>query len=122
MSIFHEVGLTWKGTEYTVPADKVMGLIAEIEEVLTFEELAAFSEKGLKRVGLSRAYVAALTYAGVKDVKQEEVYSALFDPSRSIEMQTIVATLLTMMIPPEHLQEKPKAPTKKPKRKTSAKS
>ena len=118
MSIFHEVGLTWKGTEYTVPSDKVMGLIEVVEEVITIEELTSTDK--IQRAKISKAYAVALRYAGAADATQQEVYTSFFDPTKFVEMQTIVTSLLMMMIPPEHLQQpapKAKPPAKRKGRK-----
>lgn len=120
MSIFQEVGLTWQGKEYTVAPDKVMGLIEVIEDVITLEELA--STKGVKRATVSKAFAVALRYAGCTNVAQQDVYSAFFDATKAVEIQTIISTLLMMMIPPEHLQEpapKVPAPRKRAKKGTA---
>lgn len=115
MGIFSEVGLTWRGEEYTVPSDKVMGLIEVVEDVITIEELT--SSRGVKRAAISKAFAVALRYAGCKGVAQQEVYTTLFDADKSADIQNIITSLLMMMIPPEHLQEqqppKPKARAKK---------
>lgn len=121
MSIFQEVGLTWKGIEYTVPADKVMGLIEVIEDVLTLEELGGTN--GIRRAKVSKAFAVALRYAGANGVSQQEVYNNFFDPTKAVEIQTIITSLLMMMIPPEHLQEstakKKTTPRKPAKRRTA---
>jgi len=119
MSLFDEVSLTWKGDEYVVPADKVMGLIEVIEDVITLEELG--SQTGIKRAAISRAFAVALRYAGAKDVTQQDVYVNFFDASKTVEIQTVITSLLLMMIPPEHLQqatEEP-APKKKPRKRVA---
>ena len=110
MSIFEKIEISWKGEDYVVQPDKVMGLIEVIEDTITLEELA--NGKGIKRSKISRAFYDVLRYAGAKGISREEIYSGLFDPSKSVEMQEIINTLLTMMIPPEHLrsgEESPKA-------------
>jgi len=112
MSIFKEIGLAWQGEEYIVSHDKVMGLIEVIEDIITLEELT--SNKGIKRATVSKAFAVALRYAGCKNVSQQEVYTSFFNPETAVEIQTIVTTLLTMMIPPEHLQEKNESPKKLP--------
>lgn len=114
MSIFHEVGLTWKGTEYTVPSDKVMGLIEVIEDVITLDELS--NQKGIKRATISKAFAVALRYAGETSVTQQDVYASFFNPETAADISQVITSLLVMMIPPEHLQEpapKPKTPRKR---------
>ena len=118
MGLFKEVGLTWKGEEYIVSADQVMGLIEEIEDVITIDELANTS--GLRRAKISKAFAVALRYAGCRSVTQQDVYACLFDPETAASISDIVTLLLSMMIPPEHLQEKTSPKPKAPKRKAKA--
>lgn len=131
MAIFQEIGLTWKGREYVVPPDRVLGLIAEVEEKITIEDLAIGS--GVKRAKLSAAYAAALRYAARVsgapcNVVDEDVYTSLFGGDFAASTQAIIESLLKMMIPPEHLQtssapadsKKPAPPPAKKTRKKAA--
>jgi hypothetical protein len=120
MSLFEEVGLRWAGEEYIVPSDKVMGLIEVIEDIITIEEM---TRDGIKRAKLSRAFSAALRYAGAK-VTQEQVYESLFGAEKLASTSGAVMGLLALMIPPSKVQEAKKAegkPAKKaPARKKAA--
>lgn len=130
MAIFQEIGLTWKGREFIVPPHQVMGLIAEVEEKITIEDLAL--GKGVKRAKLSGAYAAALRYAARVSgapcsVDDEDVYASLFGGDFAASTQIIIETLLRLMIPPEHLQTTsapadPKKPKPPPARKTRKKA
>lgn len=127
MSIFEEVSLSWQGKEYIVSPDKVMGLVAVIEDVITIEEM---SGKGVKRAKLAGAFAAAIRYAArcngvfVK-VSDEEVYASLFGADFHATTTRLVETLITLIIPPEHLRlktaeegqapEKQRAPRQKAK-------
>lgn len=116
MAVFEEIGLTWKGHEYIVAPDQVMGLIAEIEEHVTIEEMVG--GKGIKRAKISAAYAAALRYASRMSgtplrIDETEVYQALFGADFASSTTKIITALLTLMIPPEHLQVKPEAAKKK---------
>ena len=114
-SIFEDVTITWSGKEYVVPANKVMGLVEVIEDIVTLEELYA---AGVKRIKLSRAFTAALRYAGAKDVTDEQVYSTLFGAEAATATAQAIGGILHMMIPPEHIRkatETPKKPTPKPR-------
>lgn len=79
MSGFENVTIGWKGTGYSVPPDRCMGLLARIEEVLAppgsgvnaLDLLAQPHKAHLTK--LARAYAVALRYAGCQ-VKDEEVY------------------------------------------------
>lgn len=118
MSIFDEVGLTWKGKEYVVPPDKVMGLVEVVEDVITIEELAA---NGVKRAKVAKAFAAAIRYAAqcqgaVAKIDEQDVYQSLFGDNAMAATTQTVYGLLSFMIPPEHLQTKPtqaKTPAKK---------
>lgn len=105
--VFEDIKLEWKGQEYIIESNKVMGAIARIEEVVTLYELFTMvSEKGSPRISaIARAYGTLLRYAGAKDEDDDSVYAALLigkDPkNRTIEA---VRTLLMMMVPPERKQ------------------
>jgi hypothetical protein len=113
--IFEEVGIRWDGVEYVVPADKVMGLVEVIEEIITLEEL--HNQSGMKRTKLARAFAAALAYAGCRNVGSEDVYTAMFGTSAGVTTANAVTAILSLMIPPEHIRQaggegKPKARSK----------
>lgn len=99
MAIFQPITFGWGGKDYVVPADRALGLIAEIEEVMTFIDLAINRDKpNLSK--LARAYGAALRYAGAK-VSDEEVYEGLFKPGHLIdEVHTAMSVLMAIMMPP----------------------
>jgi hypothetical protein len=112
MSRFEEVGLTWGDKEYKVAPDHVMGLIESIETVITMEEInQMLSSGGIRRAQVSRAYRAALNYAGA-NVSAEEVYNSFFGEKMLEATVQVMVGLLAMMIPPEHLRSK-QNPTKK---------
>jgi len=100
MAIFNPVIFGWGGNDYTVPAERVLGLVAEIEEVITFTDLIATKDRpNLSK--LARAYSAALRYAGAK-ISDEEVYQGLFKPGGAVflEMQKAIIVLMAIMMPP----------------------
>lgn len=104
MSLFEEVGMSWKGKEYVVPSDRVMGLIDTIENTLTVEDLNGKVKRGL----LAKAYCDALRYAGCRDVTQEDVYAVIYDfkNKEGVNYISQIATnLLMMMIPPDCLRQ-----------------
>lgn len=117
MSIFKEFAVTWKGTEYVVAPDKVMGLVEVVEDVITMEELHS---AGIKRAKVSRAFQSILKYSGC-NATHEEVYNTFFAAGAGVEITNIVHSILLLMIPPEHLQTvapPPKATKVKPKKKS----
>lgn len=46
MGAFDAITLAWAGSEYAIPANRVMGAIARIEDVVTLEELGRYGERG----------------------------------------------------------------------------
>ncbi len=103
MSVFEPVTLSWKGEDYTVEADRVMMLIAKIEEIITLGEVYNYAQKGAAPVAkISMAYGVALRYAGAK-VRDDEVYKGLFSGGED-NIPKALEVLLSMMIPPEDLQ------------------
>lgn len=119
-SIFDEVALQWKGKEYIVPPDKVMGLVAVVEDVITIEEM---SGKGVKRAKLATAFAAAIRYAAqchgaFINVDEQEVYNSLFGAEFNVATNKMIMALLSFMIPPEHLQTK--QPAKESAKKSTA--
>lgn len=103
MSIFQPVTLKWNGDEYIVPANQVMGLIAQIEDAITLPELLGKKGAPLGRVAMG--YGAALRYAGAR-VTDEQVYQGMFGGDSSTTIQAAVTGLLSMMIPPDGVAEK----------------
>lgn len=108
MSIFKPVTLKWKGKEYTIPANEVLPVLADIETKMTFGELqqaAAVPEKAPLGT-MSQVFGIALRAAGCK-VSDEEVYFSIFhtdDAKADVGMVSV--TIMQMMIPPGSESEK----------------
>jgi len=100
MGIFEEVSLKWKGETYKIEPTKVMGAIAQVEEIITLKELGEYAQKGdAPMAKLAMAFAAVLRYAGAK-VRDEEVYAGMFGGDGQQSAIGSIATLLQMMIPP----------------------
>ena len=108
MSIFEDVTITWKGEEYIIPYNRVMGLIKVIESAISVDELVSDTPP---RGKLASAYAAAIKYAGGR-VTEEDVYSTFFSDG-AIAIQTAIVGLVMMMTPPQHLQQNSGDDTKK---------
>jgi hypothetical protein len=110
MSIFRPITLHWGDESFTVAPDKVLGLIGEIEEVVTITELFDMSASHRPKYKVvACAYEAALRYAGAK-VTAEEIYGGMFaGADKQTTVVKALTTLLSMMVPPDTSKESAKA-------------
>ncbi len=99
MAIFEDISLTFGGDEFTIKGNQVMKLIAQIEDVISLQELT--SQPKLSK--LAEAYALAINYAGGK-VMIDDVYSSLFGDGGSENIQSSITNLIMMMIPPSNYQ------------------
>lgn len=109
---FEPVTLSWAGTDYLVPADDVLLMVAKVEMELKRatgkNAVAALLDQeggGPSFAALSMAFGAALKHAGA-DVTAAEVYLTMQDDMASnqtdaieLTQQTIIA-LLSIVSPP----------------------
>jgi hypothetical protein len=104
MTLFEDQTLMWKGENYVIRSDRVLGAIAVIEEHITFTEMLTASQGRPPLVKISRAFAALLRYAGCK-VSDEEMYRSIFDLEANImeRVETALLTFLLMMTPPAQL-------------------
>lgn len=104
--IFEKIMLQWDGREYVIQPTDVMQCLAKIEDVVTLVELNNMAQKHtLPLAKLSQAFSIVLRHAGA-EVSADEVYAGMFggDGEMQKRAQAAVMTLLTMMIPPQHLR------------------
>jgi hypothetical protein len=111
--MFEKIVIEFKGQQYTVPANRVFGLVAEIEEHIRITDL----HNGPKNTAVAKAYAAAINYAG-GDADIGEVYEMLFDRDGGLNIRTAITNLMMMMLPPSALidkdaEAKPEAESKK---------
>lgn len=106
MAIFDDITLVWNGVDHKIPASRVLGAIARIEDVLTLQELHKFQEeRGTAPMArLSQAYGSLLRYAGA-GVTDDEVYVGLFSGGDSAVVANSIRQLIFMMIPPTILKK-----------------
>jgi hypothetical protein len=105
MAIFQPVELSWDGEVFTIPANRVLGAIAVIEEQITFSELVASSSAGRPPMAtIAKAFAGVLRYAGSR-VTDEEVYAGMFDQGAQESIALSINTLLVMMVPPGALEK-----------------
>lgn len=101
-SVFEPVKLGWQGKVYLLPANRVLGAVARIEEVITLAELAKHASGGNAPLArIARAYGSVLRYVGA-DVEDDDVYAGMFGGAEARELvSAAVQGLLSMMISPE---------------------
>lgn len=123
MEGFDPVTLIWKGEEFTVEPDRVMGLILIVEDALTAgtgeQALSVLTRNtGPQKGRLCKTYTAALRYAGAK-VTEAEVYKSLIaglannDKKLLDQMQSATIALFAILAPPVALAMTDGAPKKK---------
>jgi hypothetical protein len=99
---FEDVKISWAGIDYTIPAHKMMGAIARIEDHVTMPELQRFGERQtVPMTRLASAFASVLRYAGATKVTDEDVYAAMFstDGNAQEAMAEAITVLLGMMVP-----------------------
>ncbi|MEL7513672.1 MAG: hypothetical protein AAGK03_03595 [Pseudomonadota bacterium] len=112
MKGFEPVTLTWGEDRYTVPPERQLALIAEIEDALadnsgTPAVIALTARRSPSYARIAAAYGAALRYAGA-GVSNDEVYLLITqkmaegDPSVSLVVQNAILGLLAIIAPPVH--------------------
>lgn len=97
--MFNPVDLEFKGQNLSVPANRVLGLIASIEAHVNI--VALNNPEKLSYASLARAYADAIKYAGGK-ATADEVYEELFGAGNS-NVHAVIGNLMIMMLPPSAL-------------------
>ena len=98
MGIFQDITISFKGCNYKIPNNRVMKLIAIVEDIVSLQDLT--TGKGPKLNKLAEAYAAALNYAGAS-VEVEEVYGSLFGHEGGKSVTDTITSLIMMMLPPD---------------------
>ena len=103
MPIFNPIGLSWEGKDFTIPAERVLGAIAEVEEVVVFPDLVAMISGKPNMSKISRAYGALLRYAGAQ-LTDDQVYAGMFREGEThTQVLTALNALVMLMMPPASL-------------------
>lgn len=116
MGIFQEVKLRWGDEEFVVAPDRIMPLLAKIEDVITIGELQRSVTQAKPPIAkLAMAFGIALRHAGAK-VTDDEVYEGMFaEGELQVKVAQSVFSLLVLMIPPSKIvrrsDPKAKAPS-----------
>lgn len=101
-SIFEPVTLVWDGETFVIPASRMMGAAAVVEDHVTLVELSrATSQRSTLPIArVSMAWTAVLRYAGAS-VTEEEVYEGMLgDKAAQENVMSAVTALMMMLLPP----------------------
>lgn len=101
MGAFDDIKLTWADKEYVIPANRVLGAVARIEDVITLTELSRFGGRNTAPMAkIAMAFGAVLRYAGAT-ITDDEVYGQMFTgENRAQQIVDSVSVLISMMVPP----------------------
>jgi hypothetical protein len=106
--VFQDIELEWGGRKYVIPSNKVMQVIARIEDVVTLAELHKFGAKEAAPLAkIAMAFGSVLRFAGA-NVEDQDVYAGLFTGDTREDQKRVIGsitTLLAMMLPPEAMQK-----------------
>jgi len=113
MSRFSDLTITWRGKDYTVKAKDMLGLIAQVEEIITLPEIDRAARR-FQKGKLSMAYGAMLRYAGCH-VDDDEVHDEMFrmEDGEQRTMTEAIEFLYRVVTPPSWMEEKKSEPVKK---------
>lgn len=110
MQGFSDIKIAWRGAEYTVPADRQLMLVAEVEDALRGNTGKSAVQVLMQKGGpgtarLAMAYGAALRFAGAAVTNDEIYLSIQEDLARQsadalIVMQQAIIALIAIVSPP----------------------
>jgi hypothetical protein len=109
MRAFQDYEIVWKGQTYVIPSDRLLPVIAAVEEITTLPELLLMTAvKRMTVARIARSYGAILRAAGVKSadgnapITDNEVYAGLFGDEGVLEQAALaVKSLIDLMVPPD---------------------
>ena len=103
---FEDIKLGWQDKDYVIPANRVLGAVARIEQHITLHEILAYSERSTAPMAvLAQAYASVLRYAGAQ-ITDEDVYQGMFTDGDTTDIvNQLLNGLLGMMLPPAHQQK-----------------
>jgi hypothetical protein len=103
MDHFEEVALEFDGQTYTVPEDRIWGLLKGLENITTFHGLVQKLALGeVPAMTVYEAYAVALRYAGHKTITPQAVAKGV-NRQQMMAMAYALLGILRMSNPPEDL-------------------
>jgi hypothetical protein len=112
MRAFQDYEIGWEGKSYVIPSDRLLPVIAAVEEDITVPELLVMAVmRRMPVVRISQAYGIILRAAGVKGadgttpITDAAVYAGMFDGEGVLEKAALaVQGLMSLIIPPDDMQ------------------
>ena len=96
-SIFQDITFEFQGEQYSITANTVFPLIAQIDEVMPLSELLS-KDKIPSVVKICKAFSICIKYAG-GNVETEQVYNELFGEN-PVNPRDVVLQLQMFVVPP----------------------
>jgi hypothetical protein len=101
VGVFTDVEMVWSRKTYTIKSHRVMGAIAQVEDIITFAEIGAFGQRGTTpSARLCQAYAALLKYAGARITPDEVFQLVVDDDARQLVIMKAVTGILALTLPP----------------------
>lgn len=103
---FEDYKIGWGQMEYTIPARRVLEVIASVESVVTYGELLEFGRRQTAPFAhLARAYGIILRAAGVRGenggpITDHEIYTAVGTGLTDDQLLDMINGLFGLMAPP----------------------
>lgn len=100
MSVFKDITFEFKGETYTVKADNVYRLLADLYDCVHPSDV--LSEKpNLPK--LANAFALCVNYCGGKTTG-EEIYASMFSGESNLNTPEVVGALMLLIVPPSEYQ------------------
>lgn len=122
MQGFDDVTVSWKGVDYTIPADRVFDLVRRVEDIVmnggSTPAFVLLLQNRVSQSTLAAAYAEALKHAGAK-VTPSEVYLTVMQgfaenaADAAALVQNAIVGLMCIISPPMALEILGKSSEKK---------
>lgn len=102
MGVFQPVTIEWGDHSFTIPADRMLRVIADVETKITFIELASLMDTPQKipLALFAQVYGMVLRHAGAT-VTDEDCYALMFQQGAARDqVRNAMQTIMLMMMPP----------------------
>lgn len=99
MGAFDDAKFEWRGKEYSVPANRILPMLARVDEFITLAELSDhLARKSVPFAKVALAWGAVLRYAGAH-VTDEDVYCGMLEGDGGASATLALHGLMGLMMP-----------------------